>query len=136
MNRRQVDQAERREQLRAQCALQRQRLRDDLSALGAELKPVDRGLSMIRRIRISPALLAGGAALALGLGSRRAMGGVGRAFLVINSLRRVRQIVQSLRSNDGEAPPQDRPRVRRVRPSPAPMPPPSAGSPPIDLNDL
>lgn len=117
MTTRAVEQALRREELRAQCAAQRQQLRDALNTLGAELKPVDRGLSMIRRIRISPVLLAGGAALALGLGSRRALGGVGRAWLIINSLRRVWQVVQTLRTSDvptGAATARRRPRRERT----------------------
>ena len=48
---------------------------------------------MVRRLRISPLILGAGAALALGLGAGRTMGYIGRAWLLFNSLQRLKRSV-------------------------------------------
>lgn len=83
--------ARRRGALQLRCTSQRQRMAEAMAAIDSDLQKVDRGLAMLRRIRISPLILAAGAALALGLGAGRTAGFVGRAWLLFNSLQRLKR---------------------------------------------
>jgi hypothetical protein len=64
-----------------------------LARIDADVKKFERGVAMVRRLRISPLILGAGAALALGLGAGRTMGYIGRAWLLFNSLQRLKQSV-------------------------------------------
>ena len=85
--------ARRRGLLQLRCTVQRQRMQAAMAAIDANLKKFERGVAMVRRIRISPLILGAGAALALGLGAGRTMGYIGRAWLLFNSLQRLKRSV-------------------------------------------
>jgi len=85
--------ARRRGLLQLRCTVQRQRMQAAMAAIDANLKKFERGAAMVRRIRISPLVLGAGAALALGLGAGRTMGYIGRAWLLFNSLQRLKRSV-------------------------------------------
>jgi len=103
MNRRTAENLMRRENLQLQCVAQRAQLAQARAAIESELRPLNRALAALHRLRISPTLLAGGAALALGLGSRRAAGFASRAWLVFSSVQRVWQLLQSLQASRASA---------------------------------
>ena len=77
--------------LQLRCTSQRQRMADSMVTIDADLKKFERGVAMVRRIRISPLVLGAAAALALGLGAGRTMGFLGRAWLLFNSLQRLKR---------------------------------------------
>ena len=77
-----------------QCAAQREQLVETAAAIHSQLQAIDRGLALVRGLRMSPALLAGAAALALGLGSTRAVRLVGRGYLVFNTVQRLWRSLQ------------------------------------------
>ena len=85
--------ARRRGLLQLRCTVQRQRMQAAMAAIDANMKKFERGVAMVRRIRISPLILGAGAALALGLGAGRTMGYIGRAWLLFNSLQRLKRSV-------------------------------------------
>jgi len=85
--------ARRRGLLQLRCTAQRQRIEASLVTIDADLKKFERGVAMVRKIRISPLVLGAGAALALGLGAGRTMGYIGRAWLLFNSLQRLKRSV-------------------------------------------
>jgi hypothetical protein len=85
--------ARRRGLLQLRCTSQRQRIEASLALIDADLKKFERGVSMVRKFRISPLVLGAGAALALGLGAGRTMGYIGRAWLLFNSLQRLKRSV-------------------------------------------
>ncbi|HEY4974658.1 MAG TPA: hypothetical protein VII41_13680 [Steroidobacteraceae bacterium] len=85
--------ARRRGLLQLRCTAQRQRIEASLALIDADLKKFERGVAMVRRFRISPLVLGAGAALALGLGAGRTMGYIGRAWLLFNSLQRLKRSV-------------------------------------------
>jgi len=93
MNRRAAEFARRRGALQIRCTVQRQRLETALASIDANVKKFERGVAMVRRIRISPLILGAAAALALGLGAGRTMGYIGRAWLLFNSLQRLKRSV-------------------------------------------
>jgi hypothetical protein len=83
--------ARRRGVLQLRATAQRQRLAEAMAAIESDLQKVDRGLAMVRRIRVSPLILAAGAAIALGLGTGRTFSFLSRAWLVFNSLQRLKR---------------------------------------------
>jgi hypothetical protein len=85
--------ARRRGVLQLRCTTQRRRMEAALAVIDADLKKFERGVAMVRKIRVSPLILGAGAALALGLGAGRTMGYIGRAWLLFNSLQRLRRSV-------------------------------------------
>jgi hypothetical protein len=85
--------ARRRAALQIRCTMQRQRMAAAVAAIDADLRKVERGLAVVRRIRISPLFLVAGAAIALGLGTGRTMSLVSRAWLVFNSLQSLKRSV-------------------------------------------
>jgi hypothetical protein len=85
--------ARRRGVLQLRCTAQRQRMAEVLAAIDADLRKFERGVAMVRKIRISPLVLGAGAALALGLGAGRTVGLIGRAWLLFNSLKRLKHSV-------------------------------------------
>jgi YqjK-like protein len=85
--------ARRRGMLQLRCTAQRQRMAEALAVIDADLRKFQRGVAMVRKIRISPLILGAGAALALGLGAGRTMGYIGRAWLLFNSLQRLKRSV-------------------------------------------
>ena len=85
--------ARRRGLLQLRCTVQRQGMQAAMAAIDANLKKFERGVAMVRRIRISPLILGAGAALALGLGAGRTMSYIGRAWLLVNSLQRLKRSV-------------------------------------------
>jgi hypothetical protein len=85
--------ARRRGLLQLRCTGQRQRIEASLATIDADLKKFERGVAMVRKIRLSPLILGAGAALALGLGAGRTMGYIGRAWLLFNSLQRLKRSV-------------------------------------------
>jgi hypothetical protein len=93
MTPRAAEYARRRGALQLRCTSQRQRMQAAIAAIAADLHKFDRGLAMVRRIRISPLVVAAGAALALGLGGGRTVGFLGRAWLLFNSLQRLKRAV-------------------------------------------
>ena len=93
MNRRAAEFARRRGALQIRCTVQRQRLETALASIDSDVKKFERGVSMVRRIRISPLILGAAAALALGLGTGRTMGYIGRAWVLFNSLQRLKRSV-------------------------------------------
>lgn len=94
MSRPSAEAARRREALTVQCAAQREQLAATAAAINAQLQGVNRGLALLRGLRMSPAVLAGAAALALGLGSTRAMRLVGRGYLAFNTVQRLWRSLQ------------------------------------------
>jgi hypothetical protein len=85
--------ARRRGLLQLRCTAQRQRVEAAMATIDGDLKKFERGVAMVRRIRVSPLILGAGAALALGLGAGRTMGYIGRAWLLFNSLQRLKRSV-------------------------------------------
>jgi hypothetical protein len=85
--------ARRRGALQIRCTVQRQRLETALARINTDVKQFERGVAMVRRIRISPLILGAAAALALGLGAGRTMSYIGRAWLLFNSLQRLKRSV-------------------------------------------
>jgi hypothetical protein len=93
MTPRAAEYARRRGALQLRCTSQRQRMQVAMAAIEADLRKFDRGLDKVRKIRISPLIVAAGAALALGLGGSRTVGLLGRAWLLFNSLQRIKRAV-------------------------------------------
>jgi len=93
MNSRAAEFARRRGALQLRCTAQRLRMAEAIAAIDADLQKVERGLSMVRRIRISPLIVAAAAALALGLGGGRAVNFLSRAWLLFNSLQRLKRSI-------------------------------------------
>jgi hypothetical protein len=85
--------AQRRARLQAKAAAQRQRLGTHMSAIDARISGFDRGFVNVRNWVRSPLLLAGGAALLIYLGPRRALKFVGRTALLVSSARRLFRLV-------------------------------------------
>src|ERR1700693_5148861 len=85
--------ARRRGLLQLRCTSQRRRMEAAIASIDADLKKFERGVAMVRRIRIAPLILGAGAALALGLGAGRTVGFIGRAWLLFNSLQRLKRSV-------------------------------------------
>jgi hypothetical protein len=85
--------ARRRGLLQLRCTSQRQRMEQAMAAIEADLRKFERGVAAVRRFRISPLILAAGAALALGLGAGRTVGLISRAWLLFNSLQRIKRSV-------------------------------------------
>jgi hypothetical protein len=82
--------ARRRGLLQLRCTAQRIRLAGALAAIEHDLQKVERGLSMVRKFRWSPLIVTGGM-LALGLGAGRSAGFVSRAFLIFETVQRIRR---------------------------------------------
>jgi hypothetical protein len=93
MTPRAAEYARRRGALQLRCTSQRQQMAAAIASIEADLRKFDRGLSMVRRIRISPLVVAAGAALALGLGAGRTVGFLSRAWLLFNSVQRLMRAV-------------------------------------------
>lgn len=85
--------ARRRGVLQLRCTSQRIRMAEAIAVIDADLQKVERGFATVRRIRISPLIIAAGAALALSLGGGRTVSFLSRAWLLFNSLQRIRRSV-------------------------------------------
>jgi hypothetical protein len=83
--------ARRRGLLQLRCTAQRLRMETALAAIDADFRKFERGVSAVRRFRISPLILGAGAALALGLGAGRTVGLIGRAWVLFNSFQRIKR---------------------------------------------
>jgi YqjK-like protein len=93
MTPRAAEYARRRGALQLRATSQRHQMEQAIAVIEADLDKFNRGLAMVRRIRISPLVVAAGAALALGLGTGRTVGFLSRAWLLFNSLQRLRRTV-------------------------------------------
>lgn len=82
--------ARRRGVLQLRCTAQRIRLAGALGAIEHDLQKIERGVSMVRRFRLSPLILTGGI-LALGLGAGRSAGWLSRALLIFETVQRIRR---------------------------------------------
>ncbi|MGH8231656.1 MAG: hypothetical protein ACRESY_07530 [Steroidobacteraceae bacterium] len=89
--------ARRRGVLQLRCTAQRIRLAGAMGAIEHDLQKVDRGLSMVRKFSWSPLILTGGI-LALGLGAGRSAGLLSRAFLIFETVQRIRHSLAKQRS--------------------------------------
>lgn len=85
--------ARRRGVLQLRCTSQRLRMADAMTVIDADLQKVERGFAKARRFRLSPLILAAAAALALSLGGGRTVNFLSRAWLLFNSLQRIRRSV-------------------------------------------
>jgi len=81
--------AQRRAALKLQCAAQREQLAHAVAEIQEQLQGVDRVIGIVRGFRLSPAMVAGAAAVVLGIGSTRAVRLVGRGWLVFNTIQRI-----------------------------------------------
>ncbi len=81
--------AEHRLQLQQQAAAQRQQLAMHVNTIEARIRGVDQGLLNVRNFLQRPAVLAGGAALALCMGPRRALQLLGKAMKLMLAARRM-----------------------------------------------
>lgn len=85
---------ERRALLEQKSALQRQQLGSAVDEIDSRIRRVEGGLGSARRFLKRPAVLAGGAALGLLVGPRRALRLAGQAALVIAAARRLLRYVR------------------------------------------
>jgi hypothetical protein len=88
------DLAERRARLLLKSAAQRQQLGTLVRAIDSRIGAVDRGLTSARGFLKQPAILAGGAALALVVGPRRVLRLAGQAVLFFAAARRLLRLVR------------------------------------------
>jgi len=87
--------AGRRARLQEKSAAQRRELGAHMSATEARFSGVDRGLVKVSSwLRKPPLLLAGGAALLVGVGPRRALHLAGKAVLLITTARRLLRLAR------------------------------------------
>ena len=86
--------AQRRARLQEKAAAQRRQLSAHMSVIDARFGGVDRGLARVRNWLRTPLLLAGGAALPLGVGPSRALRFVGKATLLISTARRLLRLAR------------------------------------------
>lgn len=85
---------ERRALLEQKSALQRHQLGSAVDEIDSRIRRVEGGLGSARRFLKRPAVLAGGAALGLLVGPRRALRLAGQAALVIAAARRLLRYVR------------------------------------------
>lgn len=85
---------ERRALLAQKSALQRQQLGSAVDEIDSRIRRVEGGVGTARRFLKRPAVLAGGAALGLLFGPRRALRLAGQAALVIAAARRLLRYVR------------------------------------------
>lgn len=86
--------AERRTRLQEKAAAQRRQLQAQIGAIEARFSSFDRGFMKVRSWVGRPLLLAGGAALLLGVGSGRALQLAGKAALLIATTRRLLRLAR------------------------------------------
>jgi hypothetical protein len=75
--------------LRAHCALQRQHLAKTALEIESQLGGVDRGVSLVRNVVRSPALIMGGVALVALVGPKRLLRWASRGALFYTTARRL-----------------------------------------------
>ena len=80
--------------LRASCALQRLHLAQTTQEIESQLSGIDRGVSVVRKVARSPALIMGGVAIVALLGPRRVLGWVTRGALFYSTAKRVLRMVR------------------------------------------
>jgi hypothetical protein len=85
---------ERRALLQQKAALQRQQLGSAVEEIDSRIRRVEAGLGSARKFLQRPAVLAGGAALGLLVGPRRALRLAGQAALVVAAARRLLRFVR------------------------------------------
>lgn len=85
---------ERRALLQRKAAAQRQQLSEAVEEIDARVRRVEGGFGSVRKFLHRPAVLAGGAALGLLVGPRRALRLAGQAALVIAAARRLLRFVR------------------------------------------
>jgi hypothetical protein len=85
---------ERRAQLRQKSAMQRQQLGVAVEEIDSRIRRVEGALGSARKFVQRPAVLAGGAALGLLVGPRRALRLAGQAALAIAAARRLLRFVR------------------------------------------
>jgi len=86
--------AAKREALRAQSALQRDHLVDNVRDIETRLAGIDRGVEIARRIIKHPIVLAGGIALVALIGPRKLLNVASRSALVFSTGRRVMRMLR------------------------------------------
>ena len=85
--------SERRAQLQRKAAAQRRQLGAHMDAIEARVRPVELGFLKLRTLVHKPVVVAGGTALALFLGPRRALRLVGKTALLVSTARRLLRVV-------------------------------------------
>lgn len=90
---RQDEFARRRGLLQLRCTAQRQRLEHALAQLTGQVRRFEHGVAAVRKFRVSPLVVGAAAAVALGLGAGRTLGLVGRAWVLFNSLQRIKRSI-------------------------------------------
>jgi hypothetical protein len=80
--------------LRARCALQRLHLEQTTQEIESQLSGIDRGVSVVRRVARSPALIMGGVAIVALVGPRRVLGWATRAALFYSTAKRFLRMVR------------------------------------------
>jgi hypothetical protein len=93
MSERQLQLAARRQELRAQSAIQREHLGRTVDDIEARLAGIDRGIELARRLVRKPVVLAGGIALAAFIGPRRLLRIAGRSAVLFATGRRVMRLI-------------------------------------------
>jgi hypothetical protein len=88
---------QRRRQLRARCAVQRNHLAETSAKIEEQLGSLDRGVQLARSVISSPVVLVGGIALVAFLGPRKILRLASRGLLLLTTARRVTRMLQASR---------------------------------------
>jgi hypothetical protein len=85
--------ARRRGLLQLRCTAQRQRMEESMAKIMTDMRRFERGVAAVRKFRVSPLMVGAAAAVALGLGAGRTLGLLGRAWVLFNSLQRIKRSI-------------------------------------------
>jgi len=91
---RQAQLAQRREALRARCAVQRLHFADTTAEIDEHLGGLDRSINVVRTVIRSPFLIAGAIGLFVLIGPRRVVRWAGRGALLWSTARRLLRVVE------------------------------------------